>query len=276
MYKDPFELNKEIPANLDYLSKMRLREKLERYELARQTEVFKNSVNAVQVHHGLKNNNWYYDKSVIDNSKAFVKRFDINGDGRLSARELILGSIYNNKSLLGTGDCKLCYEDLCDKLDGIFAYLDCNNDGLVGAEEIYKHLPHLRRDTSKWNFYNLASKAEIRTSVVNDFVLKNQNALNGKLNKSEFRMGILLGYWDRQTDDLGIVEDDRLNLKKLRWENEDTDIGAVDYIKSIALAKALDIKKKQDEAIKHRTNNQGVEVRLADGDPAPQGLELLT
>ncbi len=155
----------------------------------------------------------------------------MNSNGRLNPREFILGSIWQNKKILGSDDCDLCYANLIDKIDGIFKYIDCDKDGLISSKDIYDNIQHLRRDTSKWNFFSLANQAKIRTAVTNDFVLKNMASVNGMLNKQEFRLGILLGYWDRQTDEQRIVMDDSKNLKSLRWKEDDiVDLMAMKYI----------------------------------------------
>ena len=238
-YTDPFNKLVVIPEGIDEVSRAKLEAGRLAHDQAILTPVYKISVNAVQLNQGMKENKWYLDKSTSDNARAFIRSYDMNVDGRLSARELLLGSIYHNKAILGSDECKLCYEELTDKIDGIFQYIDCNNDGSIGAEEMWEHLPKLRRDTTKWNFYTLASKATIRTAVVNDFILKNGFSTSGQLNKVEFRLGILLGFWDRQTDDFGVIQDDKRNMKSLRWEDDEIiDRGAMLYIKGRAAAQA--------------------------------------
>jgi len=263
-YKDPYNMLKEIPAELDAAAKKKITDQIAKFQARIDTDVHKLSINAVQVNEGLKENRWFFDRSLKDNAKNFVKNFDLNGDGRLSPRELILGSIYHNKGILGSDDCTMCYEDLSDKIDGIFAYIDCDNDGLVSAEEMWEHLPKLRRDTTKWNFYNLAGDATIRTAVVNDFILKNTWSVKGRVSKNEFRLGVLLGFWDRQTDDHGIVKDDSKNLKKLRWADDDVvDIGALEYIKNKAEATAKAKQSENDKrAAAERAKGTKIEIKM--------------
>ena len=270
-YKDPFDFSKEIPANLDPVSKKRITQQISDFKANLDTTIHKLSVNANQVHAGMIEHKWYMDQTVADNAKDFIKRFDVNKDGRLSPRELILGSIFHNKGLLGSDECKMCYEDLTDKIDGIFAYIDCDQDGLISAEDMWEHLPKLRRDTTKWNFFTLAKLANIRTSVVNDFILKNMTTLNGRLNKNEFRLGVLLGFWDRQTDDYKIVQDDSINLKPLRWsEYEVVDTSAMAYIKNkILAASQAELAERHKRASDYR-NSHGdkIEIDFAEGsDP---------
>ncbi len=264
-YKDPFNLKQNLPDNLDSVSRERIQKVISKYNKNLQKGIYGNSLNAVQINSGLRENRWYMDRSVSDNAKGFIRKYDMNQDGRLSPREFILGSIYHNKGILGADECQLCYEDLTDKIDGIFAYIDCDNDGLLSSEDLYTNLPNLRRDTNKWNFFSLANKAPIRTAVTNDFILKNNFTVLGKLNKNEFRLGILLGFWDRQTDDYGIIKDDKKNMKNLRWMDDDVvDIGAMNYIKNKAEAEAETEKRKEAALAEKKSNeNPAVQVDLS-------------
>jgi hypothetical protein len=85
-----------------------------------------------------------------------------------------------------------------------------------------------------------AKDAPIRTAAVNDFILKNTNVKNGLLNKSEFRTGVLLGFWDRQTDFWEIFEEDERTMKNLRWkDNHMVDIKAQEYIRELKRREAI-------------------------------------
>lgn len=65
-----------------------------------------------------------------------------------------------------------------------------------------------------------------RTAVCNDFVIKAQKTMDGYINKSEFRLAILQGYWARHVDDLSIHTDCTINMKIKRWATD----GKVDII----------------------------------------------
>jgi len=274
-YKDPYNLSKPIPHNLNDEAKEVLTKELLDFNSRIDHEVYKVSLNAVQINFGVKENNWYLDRGDNDYAKSFIKSFDMNGDGRLSPREFILGSIWHNKKILSSDDCKLCYADLVDKIDGIFRYLDCDGDGLISSKDMFTNLPNLRRDTNKWNFFSLANQANIRTAVTNDFILKNMQSVKGMLNKPEFRLGILLGFWDRQTDDYRIVPDDSKNLKGLRWKDDDiVDLMAMKYISEKLLAEA---REKAERPIRveivipesHKENQNTIRL-----DVAPEQIHL--
>ena len=61
----------------------------------------------------------------------------------------------------------------------------------------------------------------IITASINDFILKNSKTKDGAITRNEFRVGMLLGYWDRQAENTAIHTDDKRNLKNLRWEEGD-------------------------------------------------------
>jgi Ca2+-binding EF-hand superfamily protein len=164
--------------------------------------------------------------------RRFIQKYDMNYDGRLNPREFILASLYQNKQTVGSSLCEYCYFEPGKTLDAIFLYLDCNNDGLLTSEEIWNNLPKINRKTSKWNIFSFGNDQSIRTASVNDFILKNGNTKDGYITRSEFRAGLLLGFWDRQTDVSKILTDDSRTLKNLRWEEGDMiDIALYNYHK---------------------------------------------
>ena len=57
---------------------------------------------------------------------------------------------------------------------------------------------------------------------------------------TKFRMGILLGVWDRQVMTSGIIQDDSRNLKALRWTHGGiTDTVAFQYLKEEMIKEML-------------------------------------
>jgi len=164
--------------------------------------------------------------------RRFIQKYDMNYDGRLNPREFILASLYQNKQTIGSSLCDHCYFEPGKTLDAIFLYLDCNNDGLLSSEEIWKNLPKINRKTAKWNIFAFGNDQSIRTASVNDFILKNGHTKDGFITRSEFRSGLLLGFWDRQTDVTKVLTDDSRTLKNLRWEEGNMiDIALFNYFK---------------------------------------------
>lgn len=160
---------------------------------------------------------WQINSSSLSFEEAFISKFDLNKDTRLNVRELLLGSIYSNRKILGKGICTNCFENSVKKIDAIFHFINCKNEEFIDAEKIWNGLKQLKRSKQDFNIYKIKEKG---IKSINDFVLKNNKILSGKLTKEEFRNGILLGIWDRHTSYMKILNDDSRSLKNLRWRNK--------------------------------------------------------
>src|SRR5690606_33941141 len=107
----------------------------------------------------------------------------------------------------------------------------------------WKGLPNLNRKTDMFNMFAFGNDESIRTAAINDFILKHSKSKDGYISRREFRLGILLGFWDRQTEESRIVEDDSRALKKLRWsENNMVDIALYNYYKKKIASGAVKVK----------------------------------
>lgn len=188
---------------------------------------------------------WPVDVGLKDFALTFVKKYDMNGDGRLNPRELLLGALEHNKHLFGSGICNHCFEGVTDKIDALFQYMDCDDDGMIGSEDLWRNLPNLNRSTSKYNIFALGKNEGLRTDAINDFILKNNVISRGALNKVEFRNGILFGIWDRQSDYFKIIDGSERSQKKLRWSGGRTvDQKVFKALKAMAMKKHKKNKKK--------------------------------
>ena len=189
-------------------------------------DVWKNSLPSTKIHMVVKNWGWENPYGNVNYAKKLTDKYDFNGDGRLSVSEFILWSILANRKIWRTPMCKNnCYEELFkNKIDPIYVYLDCDNDGLVSAENIWAGFHLLKRQNPKlYDIYSCQLPTILnkgyRTSAPNDFILKNYEEHDGFVNLQEFRLGIILGYWDRLTMDDKILEDESKTLKNTRWLN---------------------------------------------------------
>jgi hypothetical protein len=237
-YKDPFDFKKLISQDSTLLNN-RLMRMLKRFTKNYDPQVYDLSVNAVQIRYALPQWKWNIDVSNLEFPVKLIKQFDLNFDGRLNPRELILASIIQNKGILGTQLCQNCFNNSTKVMDAIFLYLDCNNDGWLSAEEFWSNLNNLKRGTNKFNIYSFGIRESIRTAAINDFVIKNGKIKEGYITKAEFRNGLLLGMWDRQTEKTGVLLDDSRTLKNLRWREDDTiDISLYNYYKK-RIAKSI-------------------------------------
>ena len=222
--KDPWKKS-EIPTN-NYLDA----EKIKLYKPDFNVNLWKNSFSAAKISNIMKTFGWgspntadkFYFKKLID-------RFNFSGTGRLNTREFIFYAIWEHYK--SPGQCKeQCFKKVIEeKIDPLFSFLDCDNDGFLNSENIWNGFKYLKRsDQSKYNIYNCelphTYNKFYRTVAVNDFILKNSRVADGYVNKEEFRKGILLGYWERQVKKSTAVKDDSINKKSERWEND----GALD------------------------------------------------
>jgi len=192
-------------------------------------KVWKNSVSVGQLNYIIDNWKWNGDKNAANPAKAWIDKFDFNGDGRLSPKEFILSIFHGNKLILGTEDCQNClYELIRNKLFPIYQYIDCNSDEKITSINIWKALVNIKRPArNSYNFYLCELKgSKVRTHAVNDFINKSQNSMDAALNKDEFVLGILHGYWARQVDNEAVKVGDGINLKEKRWSDD----GSIDKV----------------------------------------------
>jgi hypothetical protein len=182
-------------------------------------------------------------------SRNFIKEsfddFDFNGDGRLDKREFILFSIIHNKNLENTKECSNCYDDIFETfIYPMFTFLDCDKDRWISSEDIWNGLKKLKRNSPAYSLYNchlVLKQIEKypRTISINDFILLNsENIKSGKIDRKQFRTGILLGYWQRQVDTNKIYfkdsELDAINKKEKRWgENGFKDYHCEDFLSMV-------------------------------------------
>jgi len=229
-YADPFDFKKMITQDTGNVSRRMLR-KLKRFTKNYNPQIYDISANAVQVKKALLSWKWRAD-SQGNFAEKFVSNYDMNFDGRLDAREFILGSIIHNKGLIGTQLCQHCYSTSSNTFDAIFLYLDCNENGWLSAEEFWMNLQNLKRSNDKYNIFSYGSSDSLRTAAVNDFILKNGKSREGFVSRAEFIQGMLLGLWDRQTEKTGVVLDDSRTMKSFRWRDDGTtDIALFNFFK---------------------------------------------
>lgn len=161
--------------------------------------------------------------------KILIDKYDFDGNGRLDDREFLFFAIWENHK--NYSQCqKFCFKEIIEKyINPLFTFFDCDNDGFINSENLWNGMKFLKRPApEKFDFYKCevpkAFNKFYRTHAPNDFVLKNYETADGYLNRDEWRKGLLLGYWERQTNKLGVVPDDSVNGKKNRWSDEKKDI----------------------------------------------------
>lgn len=191
---------------------------------------------------------WTYHKNKNDPLKFIFDQHDLNGDGRLSRKEFILAFLETHKTTLGEPACieQPCIHSVIrDYVSVMFERIDCKDNEKVNAEEIWEGVKSLKRfirddkgalTNEKQNNFDMyqceANGVKVHTNSVSDFVIKSQKTFTGYLDKTEFVRGIMLGYWNRNVDDLKFyLDSEKLeNLKEsksnkeLRWNDNGVDI----------------------------------------------------
>jgi len=233
---DPFDFKKLLAKGKGNVSKKQVK-MLKKFTANYDAKTYEASANLPQVAAAMKKWKWNIDGEDPTFFTRFFTKYDMNFDGKLSPREFILASLWHNKQTVGTNICTHCYGDLGKSLDAMFLYLDCDNNGLLSAEEIWTNIPNINRKTQKWNIFAFGNNQSIRTAAINDFILKNQKTKEGFLTRSEFRVGMLLGFWDRQADTTKVFDKEERTMKRLRWREGDLiDIALYNYHKKLMIA----------------------------------------
>jgi len=222
--EDPYTLNKMLSIPLENSpSQDDLIQKLTRVYPSFNKDYWEKSFNAVQLRQAFTENKWYIPPGVSDPAKRLIDKFDFNGDGRLSDYEVIVAIIDANKSIYGQNKCKNCFEEVYSNfLDPIFSFSNLDNDDKISAEEMWRSFEYLKRKTNKYNIYLCRVDGQgVRTNSINDFIIKNQKVYKGSLNKKEFALGILIGYWGRQVDRSAIFMKSEKSKREDRWSDPD-------------------------------------------------------
>lgn len=151
---------------------------------------------------------------------SIVSEYDFNGDGRLNAKEF-LHLIIDISVAEMSKSTKRPFKNLIDVLiKKLFDTCDLCHNGYVKAEGIWKAMRNLNRvEKENYDIYKctLYKRGNMRTSAVNDFVIKMMNERDGMLNRKEFTKGILYGYLNRNVKGVDVSLKDDFNLKQSRW-----------------------------------------------------------
>ena len=90
------------------------------------------------------------------------------------------------------------------ELQDFFDYLDCDKDGLISSEDIFRA------------FKNLKTDFPVKSSMINDFVLKTMDSKTASLDNRDFLYGVLVGMFERVVSNNEINESDLKPLVEVR------------------------------------------------------------
>lgn len=190
-------------------------------------EIWEDSITPIQLFYVL--NDWGWGPAGFQWHELDIKRlvdaYDFNGDGNLNKEEFTIFQIHSVVSM-GHQCVEHCFKDIIDKIiEPLFMYLDCDSDGFINSENMWDGFRYINRNKSiKYNMYQCIFPLDLnkyyRTNSVNDFILKSSKEADGYLNKHEFIIGILAGFWERLSDKIGYGPNSELikGLKK-RWSS---------------------------------------------------------
>ena len=223
-FKDPYALLKVAtgnPMSTETLANEELYQKWLMKDKKFNKDVYENSITVGQIASILTNWNWAKNKNnAVVEAKAFVDEFDYDGDGRLNFREFIIALLMKTKNLVSTKVCTHCLENIVlDILDPIFSYLDCKQRNMINAEEMWNGLKFLNKKNPKaYDIYNCKVRQDrYRTTSINDFILKANKKVLGFVNRKEFKLNVLIAFWDRYATPMGIDEAKEKLRKEKRW-----------------------------------------------------------
>jgi len=181
------------------------------------------SIALPQFEYYFKQWSWNYQgKSDVDSAKHFLNNYDFNGDGRLSPRELLFGLIMEN---MDNDVCKFCLNDIRLKFDVMFKYMKCYEENHILVTQMAKKLRLFKRQSKQeYYLYNCHNESLInkfvtdffsKTTKLEKLTIRADNQL--RLDNMRFRMGLFLGFWNRQVSDTQIYASEEILA---RYEQE--------------------------------------------------------
>lgn len=191
----------------------------------RDRNLYSISITVPQVKYAFQNWNWYYMKELgVANAKDFVDLYDLNGDGRLSAYELLTGVIFENSD---NPNCRYCFKEISKKLEIIYKYTQCKSTNYINSSRMafkFKFLKRVKID--RYNIFK-CKNYKYHEEIMEDFVIKlikiqndyyhyakglikRENFLAEEykslaIDFTNFKMGILFGFLTRQVSPKGKI-----------------------------------------------------------------------
>jgi hypothetical protein len=179
---------------------------------------------------------WQFNgKTETDSARHFVDAYDINGDGRLSPKELLFGVIVENTE---NTNCNYCLDEMRKKFQLVFLYIKCHKDKYLNPTQIVKKLKYLKRQTKAlYNIYTCWDD-KLRLEIITRFFKQIHTAekfeykdvqekieIMQRLDVLTFKKSLLLGFMFRQVSDYAIyAHQDMLIMFNNQEHNKDIKI----------------------------------------------------
>lgn len=126
-----------------------------------------------------------------ETAEMALQIYDLENKGYLNCKESEWMAIEATAAYKSTNKCKNCFSDLRKDLGLFFEMADCNEDGQIGSEELYKALSKLK------------GKKPLPVNT-NDFVLKADPKRKGFIKKDSFIKGVMKGLYEQFVTESGV------------------------------------------------------------------------
>ncbi len=149
-------------------------------------------VNIDQLEHAVVNFRWKLRDYFQQNGRLLFNTYDIDNSGCLYMKSfiyMILSEVANNNQMNSL--CQHCMKKTKFEIQALFDYLDADGNGQVDAQGMFK------------TFKNFNTVFDLTSTMVNAFILLNDDTGKASVNREEFVNGIVLGITERElTNDI--------------------------------------------------------------------------
>ncbi len=157
----------------------------------------------------MKKFGWKLKEYFEQNGRMLFNSYDLENSGCLSMRNyvfMMFSEIMNNNHK--TSLCQNCMKQTKNEVQALFDYLDADGNGQVTAQDLFN------------SFKQFNTIFPVTSTMVNSFILINDQNGKAALNREEFVNGIVLGMTERELTKFGWT-DSKTNLKNVRKVNAD-------------------------------------------------------
>ncbi len=150
------------------------------------------SLSAEALRDKLPDFHWDMSDDPLSTAKLVLKQHDVNENGSLNFKEFSWYAIKETSPYNKDFKCQSCLENIRKELHEFFDFIDCNSNGSISSEELYRALNKLE------------AKKAADSRETNDFVLKADPRKKGFLKRVDFLQAVLKGLWEQLVTDDGV------------------------------------------------------------------------
>lgn len=135
--------------------------------------------------------------------------YDIANNKCLNMRNfifMVLSEVQNNNQL--NSFCQNCMKKTKYEIQSLFDYIDADGNGQITAEDLFN------------SFLQFNTVFPVSSTMVNSFILINDESGKASVNREEFVSGIVLGMAERELNEFGwVAAKGNPDLKAIRKDN---------------------------------------------------------